>query len=526
MAAPPTETADAGQAGGAELPALLRWLGDKSEPTTLAVLLAANLALTLAAALSSDSVFQIDEYFQVIEFASHKLGITPGEALPWEFAARMRPWTQPGFYYALARGAMAAGVDDPFVLARVFRVASGLVAWSALATLVFAVRSWFPRRPWRSAMVASLTLAYYAPYLAARTSSESASSSFLVLGLALLAVVHEADGGVRARSSLRFLAAGVALGLSFECRYQAALAIAGMVLWLVLHGPDRGRRVALVVLGLLAPIALAFLIDAWGYGVFEFVPWTYLRINVLEGKAAVFGTLPFYAYAGMFLLTFPPFGAMILLGMLVFWWRFPRHLLTWLTLPFVVGHSLIGHKEFRFMFPMLVPGALCLLLLWSQPEAIPGRMAAVVRALRAVWFSRVTWGIDAVLVLVLCLLPSSDNFGLQRYFRQHAGEARWVGLTDPRRSHGAETPFLWPRPLPPVGIVASADELEKTVGASHEPVFVAAKFPLPEGAEAFLDRRSERVFASLPPFIARLDLFHWVDRADLTYVYRIEPGSR
>jgi len=523
VAFPIDESTDANLAPGDGLPPLLRWLGGRSERATLALLLGANLVLTVAAALSSDSVFQIDEYFQVIEFASHKLGVTPGGALPWEFAARMRPWTQPGFYYLLARGAMAAGVDDPFVVARIFRVASGLVAWVSLSALVLAVRAWFPRPPWRSATALSLALAYYSPYLAARTSSESASASFLLLGLALL-VGGNVDSGRRG-SAPRLLAAGAALGLSFECRYQAALAVAGVLLWLLFHGRDRLRSAALVGLGIAALLALGVLVDAWGYGGFEFVPWTYLRVNVLEGKAATFGTMPFYAYAGMFLLTFPPFGAMLFLGMAVFWWRFPRHLLSWLTLPFVVGHSLIGHKEFRFMFPMLAPGTLCLLLLWSRPEALPGRVAAFFRALRAAWFSRVTWTVDVLLALVLCLLPSSDNLGLQRYFRDHSGGARWVGLTDPRRLHGIETPFMWPRPLPPVDLVHSVDELRRAVESSDGPVLVAAKFPLPEGAAAYLERRGRRVFVSLPPFVADLNLFHWVDRADLTYVYRIDAGA-
>ncbi len=523
-ATPEGRGTEPGLAPGGDLPPLLRWLGGLDERRALALFLGASLLLTLAAALSSDSVFQVDEYFQVIEFTSHKLGVTPGGALPWEFAARMRGWTQPGLYYLLARGAMAAGIHDPFALTRAFRVASGLVAWSALVAIVLATRAWFPARPWRPAVACSLALAYHAPYLAARTSSESGATSFLLLGLALL-VGPGAGGGLAARApARRLLAAGAALGLAFECPYQVGLAIAGLMLWLLLRGRERWRTFALTGAGLAAVLALGVLVDAWGYGGFALVPWNYLRVNVFEDRAAGFGTMPPYAYAGILLLTFPPFGAALLAGLLLLWWRRPGHLLTWLTAPFVIGHSLIGHKEFRFLFPMLAPAALGLLLLWSGPEARAGRGAALLRRLRALWFSRAVWALDLAAVLLLCLLPSSDNFGLQRYFREHGYAGRWVGFTDPLRAHGIETPFLWPRPLPPVAVVRSVAELARAADASPVPLLVAAKYPLPDGAADFLARRAERVFVSLPPFVARLNLFHWVDRADLTYVYRIPPA--
>src|SRR5512137_2962889 len=137
-------------------------------PPLLRTLDAVGFALTVAAACLSDSVFQVDEHFQVVEFAGYKLGVTPPGELAWEFPARIRPWLQPGAYVLLARALRALGVESPFAVVRGYRIASGLLSWVALALLLLAVRHWFPSPRWRRAAYLSLTLPYFVPYPAAR----------------------------------------------------------------------------------------------------------------------------------------------------------------------------------------------------------------------------------------------------------------------------------------------------------------------------------------------------------------------
>lgn len=513
MDAPPT-TADLPRTTD-DLP-LLRALDRVGEGRLLGVVLAASLAFTVAAAAASDSVFQVDEHFQVVEFAGHKLGVTPAEALTWEFPARIRPWLHPGSYVLLARALQGAGVESPFALARAFRLASGLLSWAALLALLLAVRRWFPSPRWRRAAYLSLSLPYFVPYLAARVSSESLATSFLMLGLAALVA---RDGP----ASPRHLAAGLAFGLAYACRFQAGVAVAGVVLWVLVHARDRWRQMALLGAGIAAALAVAAWADAWGYGTWEPVAWNYLRVNLLEGKAASFGTMPFFAYLGLLAGQWPPFGLVLMAGMLLFWVRFPRHVLTWLTVPFFLVHSLIAHKEIRFLFPILPAATLCALLVWAGPASPRRWEARLRRFLAVVWFGRATWALNAVGLAALCLLPSTDNLGLQRYFHDHAAEpARWVALTDPRNFHDQAVPFLWPRPMPPVEVVRDAAGLRAALDAGPGPVFVTARFPLPPGAGELLAARGLRVYSTLPPWVERLNLFDWVSRADMASVWRVE----
>ena len=120
-------------------------------------------------------------------------------------------------------------------------------------------------------------------------------------------------------------------------------------------------------------------------------------------------------------------------------------------------------------------------------------------------------------------LPSTDNLELQRFFHRHAAEpVRWVALADPRSFHGAPVPFLWPRPMPPVEVVVDAAGLTAALAGGTGPVIVTAKHPLPPGAEALLAQRGSRIFSSLPPWLARVNLFRWLDRADMTYAWRVD----
>src|SRR5256885_638741 len=74
--------------------------------------LAILAGVTLITAWFSNTFYFPDEHYQVLEFAGHKLGITPVSALPWEFSARIRPWFQPLVYFGIAKPLLALGVAD------------------------------------------------------------------------------------------------------------------------------------------------------------------------------------------------------------------------------------------------------------------------------------------------------------------------------------------------------------------------------------------------------------------------------
>jgi phosphatidylinositol glycan class B len=130
--------------------------------------------------------------------------------------------------------------------------------------------------------------------------------------------------------------------------------IAGGMLWAIAIGKMRWRVWGALCGGLLLALALGVGLDRLGYGEWVFSAWNYLRWQVLEGNVNRWGVVsPFLYLQNVLLKGAFPISLVLAIACVAFWFRFPLHVLTWVTLPFVGMHFLIGHKEERFLFPMI-----------------------------------------------------------------------------------------------------------------------------------------------------------------------------
>jgi phosphatidylinositol glycan class B len=385
---------------------LLRWLGT-------------SLLLIGVAAFQSDGYHHPDEYFQTLEFAGAKLGRTPTQELPWEYSYRIRPWLQPGLYFVLARVLGAIGVSDPFTWALGCRLISGLLGWLAIVGLACCCYRWFPQAAGRRAAVIALCLAWFVPYLAVRTSSESLAGSCFVLGVGLL-VLTSTDGSRACdpHSRLALASVGILFGLAFEFRYAVAVAVVAVVAWATAVARVPVRRMVWLAAGLLLALGLATCVDRWGYGSWVFPAYEYLLRNLVEDRAALrFGALPWYGY---FVLAVSglsaPLLSILLIATLLGWARRPLHCLTWATAPFFVVHCLISHKEMRLLFPVavLTPvlAVLALAALGDRRDRWPGALWQARR-----YPLRAFIALDLIALAALCLTPTRPQLGFQRFVR-------------------------------------------------------------------------------------------------------------
>ena len=370
---------------------LLRWLGT-------------SLLLIGVAAFQSDGYHHPDEYFQTLEFAGAKLGRTPVQELSWEYSYRIRPWLQPGLYFVLARVLRAIGSSDPFIWALGCRLVSGLLGWLAVVGLALCCYRWFPQAAARRAAVIALCLAWFVPYLAVRTSSESLAGSCFVLGVSLLVLVStDGSRASDAYSRLALASVGLLFGLAFEFRCAVAVAVAGVVAWAVAVARVPVRRMAWLVPGLLLALGLASCVDRWGYGAWVFPPYEYVLKNLVEDRAAqLFGSAPLLL--------------ILMIATLLGWARRPLHCLTWATAPFFVVHCLISHKEMRFLFPVAVLTPVLVVLALAPGGDRWYRWLRVLRQYRRPLAS-VFIALDLVALALFCLTPSNPQLGFQRFVR-------------------------------------------------------------------------------------------------------------
>lgn len=302
--------------------------------------------VTLVTAWFSETFFFPDEHFQILEFMAMKLGITAPADLPWEFGARARPFMQPFLYYLIAWPLRALGLTDVFALMTVLRLVTGVVSLAALLIFAKSFIAGLERDDEKRAFARMLPFMGFLPYLFVRTASETAACAFFMFALVLAL-----NGGWK-----RLALAGFLAGIAFECRYQTAFMTLGLFAWLWLQARVKPRALAAFVAGGLAAVAVAAVIDRWGYGVWCFPPWNYVDVNIIQGVAAkTFGSSPFYAYFYLAPGTiFAPITAMLMIAGVVAAIRAPRHVVTWVTVPFFLIHCIMAHKEERFLFPLAI----------------------------------------------------------------------------------------------------------------------------------------------------------------------------
>jgi phosphatidylinositol glycan class B len=475
---------------------------------------AAGILLLALQAFRSDGYYFPDEYFQTVEFASLKLGVTPPAAMPWEHAERMRPFVQPALYYAVARGLRAVGASRPSQTLLALRLLSAALTAAAILALGKALGARLPE-PRRSALLGALFLSWFVPFFFVRTSSEAVSGALLALALAAWLGLERSPGRAA-------LLAGLALGAAFEVRFQTAFAAAGLGAWLALQRRAGARALAALVGGFAIVVLAGALVDRWGYGAWTFTPWNYVRVNLVEGKAAaLFGTEPPWFYLRALAEAHAPLSTLLLLTMLLFWWRAPRHPLTWMTLPFLVAHSAVAHKELRFLVPAGLLAAAMAALLALDP-AIPLGRVRESRWTRGAL--RTVVALDLVLLVVLWLVPIRHELSVQHSLRELAladpGARVLVIGPDPFVDKSLTLGFLRPAGWAPEPAASWADADARTAGAARAYVVSPLGQLPPDDLRA---RRAVRVVAAAAPEWAARALRGPIRRTLMRGVWELGP---
>jgi phosphatidylinositol glycan class B len=306
-------------------------------------------------------------------------------------------------------------VISPFTIAFSLRLLSTILA--AVASLELCVRCLRPVSS-RAARQAALVLAFLfwiVPTAHGRFSSENWGGMWLAFGVCLMLDALDASTDDQRRSRVLAVCAGVAWGVAFYCRFQMAVAIAGAVLWLLLIKRSAAAIVVAVAGGFIAACAVNVGLDHWLYGAWTFTPLNYLRLNLIEGRAATFGIEPWWTTVTyLIVVLIPPFSLAIVVLLAAGSWCARRHVLVWIVAPFLAAHALIPHKEPRFLLPLLYfVGPLFAVCVTSLPVEVRD---AVMRWRTAVLGVVATF--SAVNLIALCvtiILPVNDRIALDEW---------------------------------------------------------------------------------------------------------------
>ncbi len=315
--------------------------------------------LALISSVFSYGFFHYDEHYQIIEYVGLKMGKSAPENAAWEYNARIRPWMQPGLYYVISKILTLSGVKNPFVLSFSFRFITAIFGVCAIFAAILLSYFYFPEDLKKRKSVGFIFIfLFIIPYFIVRTSSEALSSAFFMIGLSFFFLFSEKEGEKISPSFFTAFLCGIILGFSFQFRYQIAFMIVGFILWFFIFSSKNYAANFLKILsfglGFLLVIALGVLVDFWGYGEWGLTFWNYFYRNIALKASHNWGVEPFWGY--FYLVNAHPFFIVTIistLAFIVYWIRFPLSLFSFITIIFFLGHSVVAHKEARFLFSMI-----------------------------------------------------------------------------------------------------------------------------------------------------------------------------
>ena len=351
-----------------------------------------------------------DEYSQIFEFAAHKLGYVGQGDLRYEFNTQMRPSIQAWAVVAVHRlGEIITGDINPFYVNYGINLLSG--AFCIFSICIF-TRAFLPRiepRYQKYFLILSL-FSWLVLYTNVHFNSENISGHLLLLAVGLL-YPRLSDLGMG-----RALGIGVILGLAFSCRFQIGFAILGLMLWLLAHD-YRAKRLGdwfLVALGMAISILIFnVLADYYFYGNLVFTTYNYFYQNIVTGMMnRDAGISPWFTYF-ITVSFYLPFGPLYVLASLYYLIRYPRDLISCIVGLFLLAHIFIGHKEARFLLPMLGFAPVMIVVTWQDLQKrytiLRDRSEAIIKAV---------WVIN-ILACVTLLIPAATDVNAWRFLYNH-----------------------------------------------------------------------------------------------------------
>ncbi|KAJ0984723.1 hypothetical protein J5N97_003079 [Dioscorea zingiberensis] len=289
--------------------------------------------------------FNPDEHWQALEVAHH---ITFGYGhLTWEWKKGIRSYLHPLLFALLYRFMGFLHLDTPWLMRKAPRILQSVFASFAdlylykLSCLIY------------DAHVARWTLFcqfvnWFMFYCITRTLVNSLETVLTVVGLFywLSFTWSTKKFPTGSRKLAMFIAA-------LACAIRPTSAITWLYVGIVdlWRGKSRLKFIFLEVIpiGLLV-LGFTCLLDWWMYGSIVFVPLNFLKFNFFSSGGDYYGTHPWHWYFSqgypVMLFTFLPFS---LIGI----FRSKDWMLSGL-IAWVLGvYSILGHKEFRFVLPVL-----------------------------------------------------------------------------------------------------------------------------------------------------------------------------
>jgi phosphatidylinositol glycan class B len=376
-------------------------------------ILLAGLIVQVITSITQAGVSSADQHFQIVEFSLDQLGKKNGFVQVWEYTNFVRPTVQVYLFSGYHLLLNALNITDPYTQLTILRVFLGVIMWVVFNLLALHFTRNAESRV-KLIVLLLMNLSWALPYSRTLFSAEMMGSLFF-FG-ALLLYDHYKD---RRPSFLIVAVAGFLFCLAFYLRFQMAFGMVGVAVWLLFFERKYTHILPLAV-GFIAGAALNTWLDYAYYDKLVITPYEYFHANIIAGRADYFGRSSFLRYIGLIILVTPAplFSILVFLFLLRTSVTKYREVIVLSTVLFVVFHSLVGHKEERFIFPVF--NAFPLMIGYAVPSIqrlfnVRQRWAGALSSL----LLGTTVFLNAVFLLVFCSVPYSQTIVFSEKLSEH-----------------------------------------------------------------------------------------------------------
>ena len=458
-------------------------------------------------ALFSKGFHHFDEHFQILEFAALKLNIAKQSDMPWEYFYKMRSAAQPAMVIIIYRFFNLFSLPDPFIIATLTRILSAMVSFLGIA---LALKTFLPQiqnARLKQVMILLSFFTWFIVYNNVRFSSENWSGNLFLIGLCISLSKTE-------NKWKRFFFAGCLMGLSFIFRFQSGLLILGFLVWMTFIQKERFSHIAQLCLGIFLSVVTGFLIDRWFYGEWTFTAWNYLDQNIIHNtRAAGFGIQPWYYYVTeVFSNSLPPFSIIYIMAVVLFFFFYPKHIITFILFPFLFVHVIIGHKELRFLFPIMCYLPVMIIMVaeevkrrWHLPKLLLQSTQIFVFAF---------WIINMVLLIVVIFRPADSlNLLYEKLYHQYKEPAILYYVND-NPYHRVLDIHFYKRPELELVQTPSIDSIKPE--HNKKILFFTNQYINSAG------NRWHMVYSGLPAWVRKFDFNNWQKRSNPANLYELK----
>ena len=470
-----------------------------------------GLVVFIITAIFSSGYHNHDEHFQILEFCNYKLGLSPASDLPWEFKAKIRPAIQPFIAYSLAKALSAIGIYNPFTLALLLRLFMAVLSWLAITRLLKLLLPDFSTERGKLLFVLCSMLLWFVPYTSVRFSAEGFSGMLFCFAAYLILLPNEQP----AKRYRQLLLAGALLGFAWYARVQLGFALVGMAAWTLFIAKWQFKYCSIVLLSFIIATGICFVTDYWLYNEWIFTPYRYFDINILHSKAAEFGVSPWWGYFELFIMNgVPPISIVLLVLFFRGIWKKPLHLFTICCLTFSIGHFFIGHKEMRFLFPMVIP------FIYIVCTGIDNLQK---RKVYTAGFKVLVF-VNVILLLYRSVTPAQDTVSFYKYlYRQQEQSGAdstilyTVGLS-PYNTITLNINF-YKHPKLAVTVIDSIQQLSGTPITEGKAYFFSPKML---DTSTIKHYRMTPVYSTLPSWLLNFNFNNWQERTKISTLYKLQ----